>query len=69
MLSNHSMFISSPRHGLAFLPTYFYGLCGAQGMVERTSIVVSHLLQSQKSNPRRKSNYTIIRSSCAHVWI
>jgi hypothetical protein len=48
-----------------FQPSSIDGLCGARGMIEITSILVSHLLQSQKPDPKRKSNHTIIsRYAC-----
>ena len=64
-----NVYDSSPRHWFAsFLSLFLIRLFGgAQGREWRESILVLHILQSQKSDPMEKTRHTI-RLRCACVW-
>ena len=68
-LRSLNVYDSSPRHWFAsFLSLFLIRLFGgAQGREWRESILVLHILQSQKPDPIEKTNHTI-RSRCACVW-
>src|SRR6185312_11436351 len=69
-LRSLNVYMSLPRH----LTCLFFILLLVMANVElkvghgRYGILVSHILQSQKLDPKRKTNHTI-RSRCARAWI